>query len=96
MLIFGGTINVVPWVYGPEILPLEARTRGVSISVSAHWMWNVRTCGPECGTTLVFQIQRAPHTFILTGATVLRRHDVANLHQPPEMGHVPVLRGTVV
>ena len=37
MLIFGGTINVVPWVYGPEILPLEARTRGTSISVSAHW-----------------------------------------------------------
>jgi MFS family permease len=58
MLIFGGTINVVPWgkrvdlstirgqradintVYGPEILPLEARTRGVAISVSAHWLWN--------------------------------------------------------
>lgn len=73
MLIFGGTINVVPWgknlpaplctmsgldlnvevalsplennannnpVYGPEILPLEARTRGTSISVSAHWLWN--------------------------------------------------------
>ncbi|KAF2011332.1 general substrate transporter [Aaosphaeria arxii CBS 175.79] len=40
MLIFGGTINVVPWVYGPEILPLEARARGVSISVAAHWMWN--------------------------------------------------------
>lgn len=37
MLIFGGTINVVPWVYGPEILPLEARTRGVAISVSSHW-----------------------------------------------------------
>lgn len=37
MLIFGGTINVVPWVYGPEILPLEARTRGTSISVSSHW-----------------------------------------------------------
>lgn len=31
MLIFGGTINVVPWVYGPEILPLEARTRGTAI-----------------------------------------------------------------
>ncbi|KAK5168223.1 uncharacterized protein LTR77_006792 [Saxophila tyrrhenica] len=40
MLIFEGTINVVPWVYGPEILPLEARTRGTSISVSAHWLWN--------------------------------------------------------
>lgn len=39
MLIFGATINVVPWVYGPEILPLEARTRGTAISVSAHWLW---------------------------------------------------------
>lgn len=36
----GATINVVPWVYGPEILPLEARTRGTAISVSAHWLWN--------------------------------------------------------
>jgi len=40
MLIFGGSVNVVPWVWGPEILPLEARTRGTAISVSAHWMWN--------------------------------------------------------
>lgn len=40
MLIFGGTVNVVPWVWGPEILPLEARTRGVAISVSSHWIWN--------------------------------------------------------
>lgn len=40
MLIFGASINVVPWVYGPEILPLEARTRGTSISVSSHWIWN--------------------------------------------------------
>ena len=40
MLIFGATVNVVPWVYGPEILPLEARSRGTAISVSAHWTWN--------------------------------------------------------
>lgn len=40
MLIFGASVNVVPWVWGPEILPLEARTRGTAISVSAHWMWN--------------------------------------------------------
>ena len=25
---------------GPEILPLEARTRGTAISVSSHWLWN--------------------------------------------------------
>lgn len=35
-----GTINVVPWVYGPEVLPLEARARGTAISVASHWMWN--------------------------------------------------------
>ena len=40
MLVFGATINVVPWVWGPEILPLEARARGTAISVSSHWMWN--------------------------------------------------------
>jgi hypothetical protein len=40
MLIFGGTINVVPWVWGPEILPLEARAKGTAISVSSHWIWN--------------------------------------------------------
>lgn len=40
MLIFGASVNVVPWVWGPEILPLQARTRGTAISVSAHWMWN--------------------------------------------------------
>ena len=40
MIIFGGSINCVPWVYGPEILPLEARSRGTAISVSSHWTWN--------------------------------------------------------
>ncbi|KAK0306050.1 hypothetical protein LTR01_006398 [Friedmanniomyces endolithicus] len=40
MLVFGATVNVVPCVWGPEILPLEARARGVAISVSSHWMWN--------------------------------------------------------
>ena len=43
MLVFGATINVVPWVWGPEILPLEARARGTAISVSSHWMWNFCT-----------------------------------------------------
>ncbi|KAK4556303.1 hypothetical protein LTR86_006447 [Recurvomyces mirabilis] len=40
MLIFGATVNVVPWVWGPELLPLEAKAKGVAISVSSHWMWN--------------------------------------------------------
>lgn len=40
MFVFGISINAVPWVYGPEILPLVARTRGTAISVSSHWLWN--------------------------------------------------------
>ncbi|KAL6901132.1 general substrate transporter [Trichoderma evansii] len=40
MLIFGMTINCVPWVYVPEILPLEARTQGTAIGISSNWLWN--------------------------------------------------------
>jgi MFS family permease len=40
MLIFGMTMNCVPWVYVPEILPLQARTRGTAIGVSSNWLWN--------------------------------------------------------
>ncbi|KAJ6071030.1 hypothetical protein N7467_012349 [Penicillium canescens] len=40
MFIFGMTANCVPWVYVPEILPLQARTRGSAIGVSSNWLWN--------------------------------------------------------
>lgn len=40
MLIFGGSINCIPWVYGPEILPLHARAKGNALAVSAIWLWN--------------------------------------------------------
>ena len=40
MLIFGGSINCVPWVYVPEILPLHARAKGTAIGVSGNWIWN--------------------------------------------------------
>ncbi|KAJ5604903.1 hypothetical protein N7510_010057 [Penicillium lagena] len=40
MLIFGMSLNSVPWVYVPEILPLEARTKGTAIGVSSNWLWN--------------------------------------------------------
>lgn len=33
-------MNCVPWVYVPEILPLDARTRGTAIGVSSNWLWN--------------------------------------------------------
>lgn len=34
------SVNCVPWVYVPEILPLDARTRGTAIGVSSNWLWN--------------------------------------------------------
>lgn len=40
MLTFGASMNCVPWVYVPEILPLHARTRGTAIGVSSNWLWN--------------------------------------------------------
>ncbi|KAJ5156756.1 hypothetical protein N7492_009559 [Penicillium capsulatum] len=40
MLIHGMSINSVPWVYVPEILPLEARTKGTAIGASSNWLWN--------------------------------------------------------
>ncbi|KAM5343601.1 hypothetical protein ACJ41O_012138 [Fusarium nematophilum] len=40
MLVFGASMNCVPWVYVPEILPLQARTRGTAIGVSSNWLWN--------------------------------------------------------
>ena len=36
MLIFSAGVNIVTWIYGLEILPLEARSRGTAISVSSH------------------------------------------------------------
>lgn len=39
-LIYGMSVNCVPWVYVPEILPLNARTRGTAIGVSSNWIWN--------------------------------------------------------
>lgn len=40
MLIFGGSVNCLPWVYGPEVLPLHARAKGNALAVSAIWLWN--------------------------------------------------------
>ncbi|EME40962.1 hypothetical protein DOTSEDRAFT_91026 [Dothistroma septosporum NZE10] len=40
MLIFGSTMNCIPWVYVPEILPLHARAKGTAIGISSNWLWN--------------------------------------------------------
>ncbi|KAA8644458.1 hypothetical protein EYZ11_003566 [Aspergillus tanneri] len=40
MLIFGASINCIPWVYGPELLPLSVRAKGAAVGTSANWVWN--------------------------------------------------------
>ncbi|KAJ9396948.1 hypothetical protein DTO282F9_6202 [Paecilomyces variotii] len=40
MLIFGASVNCIPWVYVPEILPLQARAKGTAIGISSDWLWN--------------------------------------------------------
>ncbi|KAL3455283.1 putative transcription factor TFIIIB complex subunit Brf1 [Aspergillus heterothallicus] len=54
MLIFGASTNCVPWVYGPELLPMHVRTKGNAIGISANWLWNffVAMIGPTLITDL--------------------------------------------
>ncbi|VUC29963.1 unnamed protein product [Clonostachys rosea] len=40
MYTFGMSVHCVPWVYVPEVLPLEARTQGSAIGISSNWLWN--------------------------------------------------------
>ena len=40
MLAFGMTMNCIPWVYVPEILPLHVRAKGTAVGISANWIWN--------------------------------------------------------
>ncbi|KAK5102284.1 hypothetical protein LTR24_000194 [Lithohypha guttulata] len=40
MLIFGASVNCIPWCYVPEILPLHARAKGTAVGISSNWLWN--------------------------------------------------------
>ncbi|KAE8378424.1 general substrate transporter [Aspergillus bertholletiae] len=40
MLIFGASVNCIPWVYVPEIMPLHARAKGTAVGISSNWIWN--------------------------------------------------------
>lgn len=84
MLIFGGSVNVVPWVWGPEILPLQARARGTAISVSAHWIWSKCFFPPPRQTSKCQMTDRLPHRF-------LHRHDHPRAHQPHPLEDLPDL-----
>lgn len=39
-LVFGASANCFPWVIVPELLPLQARSKGTAIGISANWLWN--------------------------------------------------------
>lgn len=39
MLIFGASVNCIPWCYVPEILPLHARAKGTAVGISSNWIW---------------------------------------------------------
>ncbi|THW40763.1 putative Myo-inositol transporter 1 [Aureobasidium pullulans] len=38
MLIYGTSLNAIPWCYAPEILPLKARAKGTSLAVMMYWV----------------------------------------------------------
>lgn len=40
MCFFGSTMHCTPWVYVPEVLPLQLRAKGVAIATSSNWLWN--------------------------------------------------------
>ncbi|KAF9872891.1 hypothetical protein CkaCkLH20_09754 [Colletotrichum karsti] len=40
MLIYGASVNCVPWVYVPELAPLNVRTQCTAIGISSNWLWN--------------------------------------------------------
>ncbi|KAL2027618.1 hypothetical protein VTO58DRAFT_110306 [Aureobasidium pullulans] len=40
MLIYGTSLNAIPWCYAPEILPLKARAKGTSLAVMMYWVWS--------------------------------------------------------
>jgi MFS family permease len=39
MFAFGASVNCIPWVYVPEILPLHARAKGTAVGISSNWIW---------------------------------------------------------
>lgn len=44
MLFFGATMNCIPWVYVPEILPLQVRAKGTAIAISSNWVSSFCAC----------------------------------------------------
>lgn len=71
MLIFGASVNCIPWVYVPEILPLHARAKGTAVGISSNWIWVSSLLEPRQGDPT------------LTFVELLCRHDNANHNYKP-------------
>lgn len=84
-------------MYGPEILPLEARSRGTAISVSAHWTWNffivmitpVLIGRIHWKTYIIFTITNACFVpiiyFFYPETSNISLEDIDKIFLPPEM-----------
>jgi hypothetical protein len=59
MLIFGASVNCIPWCYVPEILPLHARAKGTAIGISSNWLWVFLLSGHDSpGVKVLMQTDR--------------------------------------
>ncbi|RJE19403.1 Sugar and other transporter [Aspergillus sclerotialis] len=52
MLIFGASVNCIPWVYGPEILPLHVRTKGHIRKLALEFLRGNDNANPDCESSL--------------------------------------------
>lgn len=82
MLIFGMSVNCVPWVYVPEILPLSARSEGTAIGISANWLWNFVVV-----SEIYLDVEPLASTDDFTG------HDHASDHQSAPVEGIPDFHG---
>lgn len=83
MLIFGGSLNATPWLYCPEILPLNIRAQGTAIAVFNSWIWVSRCSG--------LQINRWPVCTNSLPIGLCDCHDYSNHSRKSRMEVVPHL-----
>lgn len=62
MLIFGASVNCIPWVYVPEILPLHVRAKGSAIGTSANALWNFFVVMRQYNTEPIRDFADIPHS----------------------------------
>lgn len=70
MLFFGATMNCVPWVYVPEILPLHVRAKGTAVAISGNWLWNFFVVRPSRCSGIEVQI-RSDRSQVMITPTII-------------------------